>query len=166
MAFSFGTQGGTSYSVPAYTKYDAQTIFPPSGGMNPLDSHTAQPFNRIIGPQTLVVTNSGTGFTWSIDLEGGSNTLSNGYVGMYNQASNYIITSEKNCTVVGISSPLPTTTRLNRFQITTSAPDSKVYVLQYSPFTGVFPTITLNAPSVIGANTLTLNTYYIRLISG
>jgi len=165
-SFSSGPQGGISFGAPRYKIYKALTNFASSGGVNPLDAHTPLPFNRIIGIQELVVVNETTGFTWIIELEGGTNGLSNGYIGAYDQSNNYNITEAVlNCSFQALTPPT-NTTRVNQFQITTAAPDSKIYTLAYSPFPNVLPTITLNTPYALGAQSLKLITKYARFFLG
>lgn len=166
MAYSSGPQGGYSFSTPRYRTFRAVTEFLSNGVTNPLDDHLAHEFNRIIGQQTLTVRNTTTGFTWSIELDGGSNALSNGYVGSFDPSANYVVMNPFNCLVTPIFVPPPTTVRLNRFQITTSAPDSKVYILEYSPFPNVLPLITLVAPSTLTTQSLELVTTYSRFLLG
>lgn len=162
--YSFGPQGGQAILYPVYREYEATTIFSPVAGANPLDNNLPHQFNRIIGQQQLFVNNTSTGFVWSISLIGGSNVLSNGYIGSFDPSANYYLTKNPfNAQVTGIPT-LPLDTRINRFQVNTAAPDNKSYILSYSPYPNVNPTIELVAPSTIGNATLELKTVYIRNI--
>ena len=164
--YSGVVQGGQSLSAPKWTNYAPVNTFG-NGVTNPLDANTPQPYIRIIGQQDLIVTNLTTGFTWGIlNLMGGSNTLNNGYISAFDTSANYVIADGPfNCTVTYITSPPPTDLRVNRWLITTNAPDNRSYTLAYSPYTDVQPTITLNLGSPpLGTNILQLKTKYIRFL--
>lgn len=163
MSFSSQQQGGISFGPPLYRQWEAITEFVPSAGVNPLDDGLPHPFNRIIGLQFLHVSNLTTNFEWYIPLSGGSNQNSNGFIGSpYDNSSNYIVTNTpKNCTVVGLP-PSTTSMYTNRYQVTTSAPDSKQYILEYSPYTLVQPRITLTAGGPIGNQTIHMEIKYYR----
>lgn len=165
MSFSSGPQGGTSYSVPRYNRLVATTLFVPVAGANPLDDNAPHLFNRIAGLQYLTVRNEATDFEWKITLNGGSNNNSGGYLGPYDPSSVYYIASPpvpRKCTVTPLTAS-PTSNYLNRFQIDTSAPDSRQYILEYSPYNLVQPRITLVGPD-IGNATVTMETEYFRYI--
>lgn len=166
MAFSSGPQGGISFSTPRYKNYYAITTFDSDGVNNPLDDHLPHDFNRILGQQILTVRNKSTGFVWSIQLDGGTNALSNGYIGSYDNSATYGITAiPEGCQVVLVTSPVPSTPRINRFRVTTENPDNKVYLLEYSPYTNINPLITLET-GTIGNADLELKTMYSRFLLG
>jgi hypothetical protein len=165
MSYTSGPQGGISFGVPRYRQYIAKTPFVPISSVNPLDDNQPHLFNRILGKQYLSVLNESTGFEWKLELEGGWSKNADGSIGSYSTSSNYTIVSKPyNCTYTPL---LPTTNSFyqNRFQIDTSSPDSRQYILEYSPFTLVQPRITLVGPD-IGNATVDVNTTYYRFISG
>ena len=160
---AFGTSGGgNGLLVPNYIVYKAKTDFTPDPS-NPLDDNLPHEFNRIVGLQTLRVKNLTTGFEWAVSLNGGTPAIDNGYLGAYDAASNYGMSNPYNCTFTYIPPAIPTTLRVNVFQINTAAPDNRTYILRYSPFNTVKPTITLDPLSPpLGAQALELTTAYAR----
>jgi hypothetical protein len=164
--YSGVVQGGESLSAPKWINWAPVVVFG-NGVTNPLDTNTAQSYTRIVGQQDLIVTNLSTGFTWGIlNLQGGSNNLNNGYIGSFDPSANYVIADGPfNCTVTYITSPPPTDLRVNRWTVVTNAPDSRTYTIAYSPYTGVPPTITLNAGSTpLGTQQLQVKTKYVRFL--
>lgn len=165
MSFTSGPQGGISFGVPQYKEYIATTTFTPISSVNPLDDNLPHLFNRILGLQYLSVLNQNTGFEWKLDLSGGWSKNADGSIGSYSTSSNYIVVSRPfNCTYTSLSSS-PTSFYQNRFQVDTLAPDSRQYILEYSPFTLVQPRITLVGPD-IGNEIVTVATRYYRFITG
>jgi len=163
MSFSSQQQGGISLGPPQYGRLIAVTNFVPVAGVNPLDDGLPHSFNRIIGQQYLYVRNETTGFEWQVPLRGGSNQNSNGFIGSpYDTSANYIVTdATRNCTVTGLP-PSTTSLYINRYQVNTSAPDSKQYTLEYSPYTLIPPKITLTGGGPIGNQTIHMETQYYR----
>jgi hypothetical protein len=146
--YSTGPQGGLSLKVSRYRRYNSINVLTEAA----LNTHDPQQFTRVIGQQTLIVKNLSSGYTWSIPLRGGSNNLTSGVLPMapnvtkgYDPVYDYVLDTgfPENCLVQYL--PIPSNTlRINVFRITTLPVDGSLkYILSYSPFTGVQPTIQL-----------------------
>jgi hypothetical protein len=160
--FSCGPQGGQSTSPNNFQRITEDTLYGTVTNVNVLDAHTKLTFSRVIGLQYITVTNNGTGFQWSFAINGGSDTLTNGYLVNYPADSNYSIAGPPpvGCTIV--AGPTPTDLRVNTYTVTTT--DNKIYNLFFSPFTSVLPQIQLasTSPTTIGNNTVTLEIEFFR----
>jgi len=171
--YSSGVQGGVSYTVPRYFIKQATSSYSIAGA-NPIDN-VVREFRRITGQQIITGTVVG-GTSWVIEVEGGYDASSTGYVGNYVQSppavrpyydgypasANYMVTSTLNCTVVGIALPVapPATLLLNGFTITNTT-DNRTYELWFSPFVDVLPTIECTSND-LGADVFTLDIEYNR----
>lgn len=148
MSWVNGPEGGIAIGAARNSRLDFKTRYNTSGGVQPVLT-SPQPFTRTIGQQIITVTLflAGTNtphFIWIINMQGGSNVLSNGYITSYDTSANYGINTANsdliNCTYAG-TTPTPGTTYLNVFLVSTTAPDNRVYTLQFSPFSMVQPLI-------------------------
>lgn len=148
-----------SYQGPDYGIVSWPTSMISSGGVNPLDNHIPLPFSRVSGQQEIVVTNTTTNFFFSFVIDYAIVKQGNGYIGYcYSPTLNAIVQDEE----VGISNltyqaldNIYSETNPVRLTITTVAPDSKTYIFVFYPFTSE-PTITLQAPATLGAQSLSV----------
>jgi hypothetical protein len=165
--YSSGPQGGISFSTPQISINESITWFKSVAGVNPLDDNLAHDFKRIIGIQELIVTRYTAGvpqFSWVLHLDGGYNSISNGYIGAFDPSSTYIVTAiPLNATITYLNSAPPsvfvTNIQVNSLDAGAGNP---VYILRYSPYTSVQPTITLAAPFALGGDDLQVRTRYYR----
>ena len=166
-AYSSGPSGGLSFGPPHYNRHVGPTYFTSVGGINPLDANTPLPFIRILGQQFIIATNMTTGFSWAIEVAGGYNSITGGYLTAYDSSANYVVTGEPlNCTIVPDYTPPTNPLMLNNYTVTTNAPDSKTYYIQFSPLATVAPLITLESPGALGADNLVVKVIYYRFRLG
>ena len=124
--------------APPNWKYRVSTkTFILQGGVNQVEI-SPQYFLRIVGKQTISVTDDTTGYTFSFMVSGGVGLLSGGYPNFYDQSANYNYVPGS---FIGCSF-LPSTTQ-NFIQIETPIGDSggRFYTFFFSPYTGVQPQI-------------------------
>jgi hypothetical protein len=162
----WGPMGGMSFTRPSYERFVADTQFTNVAGVNPLDDHQPHSFQRIIGLQYLLFKNLTAGTYWKIALEGGFNRLNNGYIGAFDRQANYSLGGNPlpvNCTVVQLP-PVNTLTHIVQFMVTDTSNNFQ-YLLTYSPYVGVQPTIELQAPSTLGAQNIVVETQYYKFFS-
>ena len=167
--YSSGPQGGIAFDAPLLNRLESITTFTSNGVTNPLDDNAPHDFRRIIGLQLLIVTRYSGGlpaFTWMLELSGGYNANSNGYIGSFDPSANYIVMSQPlptNSSITYLNAgPTPVFTSNIQVQTTDTAIGSPIYVVSYSPYAQVAPKITLQAPFALGADDLQVKTVYYR----
>jgi hypothetical protein len=168
--YSSGPQGGISFNAPILDRRTSVTTFQSDGVNNPVDDNAPHAFPRIVGLQMLIVTRYSGGlpaFTWILELAGGYNANSNGYIGSFDPSANYIVTSEPlptNSSITYLNAgPTPVFTTNIEVQTTDAAVGNPTYTLSYSPYALVQPKIILNAPFALGADNLEVKTVYYRV---
>lgn len=164
------TTGGipSSYSSPGYEIESFETLFPSSAGVNPLDGMSALPFRRYNGQQTIVVTNTTTGFFFSFDIDYGIINQGNGYFGFTNPTTNAVEvqgTQPKNCTITNTGLFYPS--MIKPLEYTVVALDGRTYIFTFDPnsYTQAKPTIRLSAGPLFGVENVTVESVYLYFSS-
>mgnify|MGYP003564344101 CR=1 FL=1 len=145
MAFQQPT--GISLGVPTY--YPIQFNFPFSFGAVPSPQ---VPFTRVGGLQVINVTNNAVlgGQTFTIDVSGGFNSNSNGYLtSFYDRSANYMGQNSKNCIV--------TSTTTNVLDITDVF--GNTWQLTFSPLATVQPYLVQTGGVPVADGTINLVFY-------
>lgn len=131
--------GGQALFGPNWKPQVTPTTFPlNSVGINVLETG-AQPFARIIGRQIIRVIESPTS-EWSIQVDGGWNAVSGGYLTSYDNLSNYYYISNSGVNVERVVTNQDTPlVAPNQMMITTTG--GRTYTMMFSRFPGVRPVL-------------------------
>jgi len=153
-----------SYGPPSYYVSNSPTTFAPVVGVNPLDAFTPLQFQRMSGEQTILVSNTTTGFYFAFDVDYGIIGQARGYLGWVNPTANASLAAIDvvNATILDISSPGDPNAVIQVIQFVVAADDGRTYVFTFDPSgsTQVPPTIMLDSPGpVIGAETIVVNVF-------
>lgn len=145
------TIGGTSESVFKYRTLTSVTTIPPG-----VVEVTPQLFTRIVGKQTIIVTDVNTNYSWSIEVDGGFNALSGGYITSFDNSGLFYY--RDNGTAMNVQdaymSEMDPTLQQEQVKVITPVADSggRTYIFTFSRFVGVQPTILKTAGAAIGGN--------------
>jgi hypothetical protein len=161
----FTTSGiPSSFGAPDYDIESFTTPFTSGGGVNPLDASNPLPFRRFSRQQTIMVTNTTTGFYFSFDIDYGIINQGNGYIGYINPTVNALLVPHsipQNCTVTNTGAPQAGVVKI--LQYTVVALDGRTYIFTFDPntYTQTSPTIRLVGPA-LAADSVTVENIYLR----
>lgn len=152
-----------SRGAPVFKAYNFPTDFISNAGVNPLDSMTALPFQRISGQQTIVVYNKSTHAYFSFDVDYGIIGQGGGYLGYVSPTANAKLASKdiENATlssITGLSNPNAV---IRKEMFTLVASDGRTYEFVFDPsgYNQIPPTIRLSAGPLLGAESISVNVF-------
>jgi hypothetical protein len=152
-----------SRGAPFYSVKNFPTTFVPVAGVNPLDAFNPLPFQRVDGQQTIIVSNTTTGFYFSFDVDYGIIGQGHGYLGYtFSPTANARLASTdiENAFLVSITSPSDPNAEMKIEQFVLAGFDGRAYRFTFDPsgYNEVPPTIQLLGP-VLGGETLVVNVF-------